>query len=51
MYRPNRELLVKELIFDEKYIAQKQGELRSDIEKFEKERAKYATLIDIMTDE
>ncbi len=42
---------VKELIFDEKYIAQKQGELRSDIEKFEKERAKYATLIDIMTDE
>ena len=42
---------VKELIFDEKYIMQKQGELRSDIEKFEQERDRYATLVDIMTDE
>ncbi len=42
---------VKELIVDEKYIAQKQGELRSEIENFERQRVRYATLIDIMTDE
>ncbi len=42
---------VKELIFNEKYITRKQNELKSDIEKFEQERVRYATLIDIMTDE
>jgi len=42
---------VKELIVDEKYITQKQGELKSEIEKFEQQRVRYATLIDIMTDE
>ena len=42
---------VKELIFDKKYIAQKQGELRSDIEKFGQERVKYLNIIKIMTDE
>ncbi len=42
---------IKELIVDEKYIAQKQGELKSEIENFERQRVRYATLIDIMTDE
>ena len=42
---------VKELIVDEKYIVQKQGELKSDSEKFEQERVRYATFIDIMIDE
>ncbi len=42
---------VKELIVDEKYIAQKQGELKSDSEKFEQERVLYATRIAIMIDE
>ncbi len=42
---------VKELIVDEQYIAQKQEELRSDIEKFDQERVRYATRIDIMINE
>jgi len=42
---------VKELIFDEKYIVEKQGELRNDIEKFDEQIAKYSDIINLMTDE
>ena len=42
---------VKELIFDEKYIVEKQGELRNDIEKFDEQIAKYLDIINLMTDE
>ena len=44
-------LNVKELIFDEKYIVEKQEELRNDIEKFDEQIAKYLDIINLMTDE
>ena len=42
---------VKELIFDEKYIVEKQEELRNDIEKFDEQIAKYLDIINLMADE
>lgn len=42
---------IKELIFDEEYIAQKQGEIRALIATAEEEMVKYLNIINIMTDE